>query len=71
VDDGGLRLEAGAMFEDAAADPAPLATGPEPELFRFDEDLDEPAPDPIAGVDRQFRRLARQAALDPDDGLEL
>jgi type IV secretion system protein VirD4 len=71
VDDGGLRLEAGSMFEDATADPAPLATEPEPELFRFDEDLDEPAPDPIAGVDRQFRRAARQAALDPDDGLEL
>jgi type IV secretion system protein VirD4 len=70
----GLRLEAGAMFEDAAPDvapPPPRPPRPEPDLFRFDEDLDEAPPDPAAGLDRQFRRVARQAALDPDDGLEL
>jgi type IV secretion system protein VirD4 len=69
--EGGLRLEAGALFEDAAPDAAPPAPQPEESLFRFDDELDEPPPDPAVGLDRQFRRIARQAALDPDDGLEL
>jgi type IV secretion system protein VirD4 len=69
--EGGLRLEAGALFEDAAPDAAQAAPQPEESLFRFDDDPDEPPPEPAVGRDRQFRRVARQAALNPDDGLEL
>jgi type IV secretion system protein VirD4 len=68
--EGGLRLEPDTLFEDAAAEPQ----APAPEsLFLFDDD--EPPRDRSDGaaetLQRQFRKTARQASLDPDDGLEL
>jgi type IV secretion system protein VirD4 len=55
------------MFEDAAEPPPPVRE------FGFFED--EPDDDgegaEQAALQTRFRRVARQAALDPDDGLEL
>ena len=55
------------MFEDAAEPPAPVRE------FGFSED--EPDDDGEGAeqmaLQTRFRRVARQAALDPDDGLEL
>jgi type IV secretion system protein VirD4 len=68
ADDGGLRREPEPLFEDAEAPPAP-----EREFNFFDGDEADPADpgDDLQLVQRRFRRVARQAALDPDDGLEL
>ena len=68
--EGGLRLEPDTLFEDAAAEPQVAA----PEFpFLFDDD-DAPRDRSEAAAEtlqRQFRKTARQASLDPDDGLEL
>jgi type IV secretion system protein VirD4 len=65
AEDGGLRWEA----EPEAPDRVVLAAAPtptsEPELPIEDE------ADDLAALQARFRRLARQAALDPDDGLGL
>jgi type IV secretion system protein VirD4 len=64
--DGGLRWEAEPEAPDLvipdAEGPSPL---PEPEITPDDETDDLPA------LQARFRRVARQAALDPDDGLGL
>ena len=65
--EGGLRCEPEPMFEDAAEPPPPVRE------FGFFED--EPDDDgegaEQAALQTRYRRVARQAALDPDDGLEL
>ena len=69
-DDGGLRREPDPDAPDLAASEPVLAgtaeDGPEPDL---DDD------DAVQGVDgaleARIRRIARQAALDPDDGIAL
>ncbi|MFM1960209.1 MAG: hypothetical protein RL588_1726, partial [Pseudomonadota bacterium] len=67
AEEGGLRREPAPMFEDAAEPPPPVRE------FGFFED--EPDDDgegaQQAALQSRFRRVARQAALDPDDGLEL
>ena len=67
-DGGGLRREPEPMFEDAEP------PGPPPREFSFLEPEDDDGPDGAEDLQRvqaRFRRVARQAALDPDDGLEL
>jgi type IV secretion system protein VirD4 len=69
--EGGLRLEPNTLFEDAAAEPQ----APVPEFPFLFEDDDGPGGRTEAAAEalqqRRFRRTARQAALDPDDGLDL
>jgi len=70
AEEGGLRLEPAPLFEDAETPPPP------PREFSFLEPDDEDDGfDGMAGEDQaqqaRFRRVARQASLDPDDGLEL
>ncbi len=67
AEEGGLRREPEPLFEDGAESPAPVRE------FGF---LDEEVEDDGEGAQRaalqtRFRRVARQAALDPDDGVEL
>lgn len=67
-DGGGLRREPEPMFEDAEPPKPP------PREFSFLEPEEDEAPDgadDLQRVQARFRRVARQAALDPDDGLEL
>jgi type IV secretion system protein VirD4 len=67
---GGLRLEPDTLFEDAAAEPQ--APAPEfPFLFDDDEAPRDRSEAAAETLQRQFRKAARQASLDPDDGLEL
>jgi type IV secretion system protein VirD4 len=64
--DGGLRWEAEPDAPDLAATEPDLAVPePSPEPV-FDEE-----PDDLAALQARFSRVARQAALDPDDGLGL
>jgi type IV secretion system protein VirD4 len=66
--EGGLRREPQPLFEDAVEPPPPE------QEFRFgedDDDGDEGEAAQLRDVQRRFRRVARQAALDPDDGVEL
>jgi type IV secretion system protein VirD4 len=67
AEEGGLRREPEPLFEDAVQAPATVRE------FGFFED--EPDDDgegaEQAALQTRFRRVARQAALDPDDGLEL
>jgi type IV secretion system protein VirD4 len=68
--EGGLRLEPDTLFEDAAAEPQTPA--PEfPFLFDDDEAPRDRSEAAAETLQRQFRKAARQASLDPDDGLEL
>ncbi len=64
--EGGLRREPEPMFEDGL-EPGRLAER------EFDFDAPEPEDDDqhADNLQRRFRRVARQAALDPDDGVEL
>jgi type IV secretion system protein VirD4 len=65
--EGGLRREPEPMFEDAAEPPAPLR-----EFGFFDEEPGDDGEGAQEGaLQTAFRRVARQAALGPDDGLEL
>jgi type IV secretion system protein VirD4 len=64
AEDGGLRWEAEPEAPDCVAPEAPTPTS-EPELAIED------AADGLPALQARFRRLARQAALDPDDGLGL
>jgi len=64
--DGGLRWEAELEAPDLAA-PEPEGPMAEPSL---EPALDD-EPDELAALQARFRRVARQAALDPDDGLGL
>jgi len=67
TDEGGLRREPEPMFEDAAEPP-----GPAREFGFFDDEPDDDGEGAQqAALQSRFRRVARQAALDPDDGLEL
>ena len=66
--EGGLRREPAPFFEDVQA--------PEPQdgvrEFQFDDDdAGDAEADQLRQVQSRFRRVARQAALDPDDGVEL
>jgi type IV secretion system protein VirD4 len=64
--DGGLRWEADPEAPDLVSpDAAAPAPPPEPDIFA-DEEADE-----LPALQARFRRVARQAALDPDDGLGL
>jgi type IV secretion system protein VirD4 len=64
--DGGLRWEAEPEAPDLVTpDLAGPAPAPEPDVFAADEADEMPA------LQARFRRVARQAVLDPDDGLEL
>jgi len=64
--DGGLRWEAEPEAPDLVSlDAAAPAPTPEPDIFA-DEEADE-----LPALQARFRRVARQAALDPDDGLGL
>ena len=67
AEEGGLRREPEPMFEDAAEPPPPVRE------FGFfeDEQDDDGEGAEQAALQTRFRRVARQAALDPDDGLEL
>jgi type IV secretion system protein VirD4 len=68
--EGGLRLEPDTLFEDAAAEPQ--VSAPEfPFLFDDDEAPRDRSEATAKTLQRQFRKAARQASLDPDDGLEL
>jgi type IV secretion system protein VirD4 len=68
--EGGLRLEPDTLFEDAAAEPQ--APAPEfPFLFDDDEAPHDRSEAAAETLQRQFRKTARRASLDPDDGLEL
>lgn len=68
--EGGLRLEPDTLFEDAAAEPQ--VSAPEfPFLFDDDEAPRDRSEATAETLQRQFRKAARQASLDPDDGLEL
>ena len=68
--EGGLRLEPDTLFEDAVAEPQTPA--PEfPFLFDDDEAPRDRSEAAAETLQRQFRKAARQASLDPDDGLEL
>ncbi len=64
--EGGLRREPEPMFEDGL-EPGRLVER------EFDFDTPEPGDDdqPFDDLQRRFRRVARQAALDPEDGVEL
>jgi type IV secretion system protein VirD4 len=64
AEDGGLRWEAEPEAPDLVVPEAPTPTL-EPELPLEDET------DDLAALQARFRRVARQAALDPDDGLGL
>jgi type IV secretion system protein VirD4 len=65
--EGGLRREPEPLFEDGV-EPVPVAD----REFEFPDGLEESEDDQQAGeLQRRFRRVARQAALDPDDGVEL
>ena len=67
ADDGGLRREPEPLFEDAAETPAPVR-----EFGFFDDEPDDDGEGARqAALQTRFRRVARQAALDLDDGLEL
>jgi type IV secretion system protein VirD4 len=67
AEEGGLRREPEPMFEDAVEAPAAVR-----EFGFLDEDLGDDGEDARqAALQTRFRRVARQAALDPDDGLEL
>ncbi|HEY2707065.1 MAG TPA: conjugal transfer protein TraG [Caulobacteraceae bacterium] len=64
--DGGLRWEAEPEAPDLVTpDVRTEAAPPEPDIFA-DEDVDD-----LAALQARFRRVARQASLDPDDGLGL
>jgi type IV secretion system protein VirD4 len=66
--EGGLRREPEPMFKDVVEPtPPPVAE------FQFLEDDDGAGEeqDKLREVQRRFRRVARQASLDPDDGVEL
>ncbi|HKR25747.1 MAG TPA: conjugal transfer protein TraG, partial [Allosphingosinicella sp.] len=67
--EGGLRREPAPFFEDAET----RAPEPVSHEFQFDDDAgDEDAEaEQLRQVQSRFRRAARQAALDPDDGVEL
>lgn len=67
VGEGGLRREPEPLFEDGHMPP------PTREFAFFDEDdgPDDGEAAEQAGMPRRFRRVARQASRDPDDGLEL
>jgi type IV secretion system protein VirD4 len=67
VGEGGLRREPEPLFEDGHVPP------PTREFAFFDEDdgQDDGEAAEQAAMQRRFRRVARQASLDPDDGLEL
>ncbi|WP_421931790.1 conjugal transfer protein TraG [Phenylobacterium sp.] len=65
--EGGLRREPEPPFEHGV-EPVPVAD----REFEFPDGLEESDDDQQAGeLQRRFRRVARQAALDPDDGVEL
>ena len=65
--EGGLRREPAPLFEDGV-EPVPVTD----REFEFPDGLEESDNDQQAGeLQRRFRRVARQAALDPDDGVEL
>jgi type IV secretion system protein VirD4 len=64
---GGIRREPTLPEHEAIARELPK---PSPEFPPFDEEPDDEAVR-IDAVDRNFRAIARQAALDPDDGLGL
>ena len=67
AEEGGLRREPEPMFEDAAEPPPPVR-----EFGFFEDELDDDGEGAEqAALQTRFRRVARQAALDPDDGLEL
>jgi type IV secretion system protein VirD4 len=69
-EDGGLRREPELNPPDSAEPVQPSL-----DEFAFDDGPDAASVDVeaqrIRRLDRQVRSLARQAALDPDDGLEL
>ncbi|MCI3132859.1 conjugal transfer protein TraG [Phenylobacterium aquaticum] len=66
--EGGLRREPEPMLEDVI-EPTPLPVAE----FQFlgDDDGAGEEQDELREVQRRFRRVARQASLDPDDGVEL
>jgi type IV secretion system protein VirD4 len=66
--DGGLRWEAEVEPPDLAAPEA--AVGPETAAPMIGREMDDEG-DEISALQARFRRVARQAALDPDDGLGL
>ena len=66
-EEGGLRREPEPMFEDAAEPPPAVR-----EFGFFEDEADDDGEGAEqAALQTRFRRVARQAALDPDDGLEL
>jgi type IV secretion system protein VirD4 len=66
--EGGLRREPAPFFEDAEV-PAPRDVLGE---FQFEDEADgDVEAEQLRQVQSRFRRAARQAALDPDDGVEL
>ena len=70
-DDGGLRRQP--ELEIAAPQAEPEEDEPRPDLIRLDDDADDAMEDARASRagQRQFARVARNAALDPDDGIGL
>ena len=68
-EEGGLRCEP----EQAAPDMTDFGDGPRRPEFEFDDPADEDEAEALRAreLSRRFGSAARQAALDPDDGMEL